>query len=558
MNSIRLDHAADLPTPLLKLRRPTVSAEMLISVTSLYFVLVCNHAFWGTALNAGAGFGVCLGLGLAITALHSLLFGLSLWGPTIRPLLAVLLLVTSLVSWHMDQYGIVFDTDMIHNVLETDPAEVRELISSELLLHLLLTGLIPALLVLAVRVRVLTWRRTLRNRLLFVLAMFLVSAAAIVPVSRDVFALFRNERALRYQIAPGNYLIGVARATVTQSNASAGPKKPVAADARQVSAPPSRRSRVLILVVGETVRGDHWGLNGYERQTTPLLAARNDVVNFPDVTACGTSTAISLPCIFSPFGRENYDREAILSHESLIDVLARVGVGVLWRDNQAGCKSVCTGVEMETMAAPGEPELCRDGRCFDELLLRGLEARIDAASGDLMVVLHPIGNHGPNYFERYPSEYDHFQPSCHSAELSRCSREEIINAYDNAVLYADSVLNDLIELLYAQQDRDIAMLYVSDHGESLGEYGVYLHGAPYALAPKAQLHVPMVLWMSPSFVQTSGIDENCVLNSASQPHSHDDVFDSVLGLFDVTTSQYQLNKDILGPCRQSRELTQED
>ena len=558
MNSIRVGHVARLPAPLLKLRRPTLPAEVLIGVTSLYLVLVCNHAFWGTVLNAGAGFGVCLGLGLAITALHSLLFGLFLWGRSIRPVLAVLLLATSLVAWHMDQYGIVFNTDMIRNVLQTDPAEVRELISSELLLHLLLTGFIPALLVLLVRVPELRWRRALRNRLVFILAMILLAVVAIVPVSRDVFALFRNEHALRFQIAPGNYLVGLIRATIVKSDPPMGPKKTVAADARQTSAPPSRKPRVVVLVIGETVRADHWGLNGYVRQTTPLLAARTDVVNFPDVTACGTSTAISLPCIFSPFGRENYDREAILSHQSLLDVLARTGVGVLWRDNQAGCKGVCDGVEMETMRAPDEPRLCHAGRCFDEILLRGLEAHIDAVSGDLLVVLHPIGNHGPNYFERYPSEYDQFQPACRSAELSRCSREEIINAYDNAVLYADSVINRLIALLQAQHDHDIAMMYVSDHGESLGEYGVYLHGAPYALAPKAQLHVPMVLWMSPDFAQASGIDENCLLNSASQPHSHDDVFDSVLGLFDVTTSQYQVNKDILGPCRQSRELTQED
>lgn len=188
------------------------------------------------------------------------------------------------------------------------------------------------------------------------------------------------------------------------------------------------------------------------------------------------------------------------------------------------------------------------------MLLQGLGACIDATSGDLLVVLHPLGNHGPNYFERYPPAYQHFQPTCQSAELNHCSRDEIFNAYDNAMLYADALLARLIELLVSNTNHDTAMLYLSDHGESLGEYGLYLHGAPYAIAPQAQLRVPMVLWMSPGFARSVGVDQNCMVAAAARARSHDNLFHSVLGMFDVISAAYVANRDILQRCRPPQAL----
>jgi lipid A ethanolaminephosphotransferase len=305
---------------------------------------------------------------------------------------------------------------------------------------------------------------------------------------------------------------------------------------------------LLVLAVGETVRGDHWGLNGYVRQTTPELAKRA-VVNFPNVTACGTSTEVSLPCMFSVQGREHYDRDAIRSHESVLDVAARAGVQVLWRDNQSGCKGVCIGVLSQTMGPSDAPGLCAAGRCLDEILLAGLPEKLNAMQGDVIIVLHMLGNHGPNYFERYPPAFERWAPVCKTPELSRCTQAQIANAYDNAILYSDTVLARLMDLLQQQTTRDAAMLYVSDHGESLGEYGLYLHGAPYAIAPKQQLHVPMVLWLSPGFAADDRIDMACLRSEASKPASHDNLFATVLGAFDVQTRVYRKEKDLLAACR---------
>lgn len=528
--------------------RPRLPTEALIALVCAYFVLVCNGPFWEAVRAANGSLQVLLSLGAAVFALHALVFGLFAFGRFARPLLAVLLVITSLVHWYMTRYAVVIDAEMIRNVLHTDTAESRELVSVRMLLHVFLLGVVPAVLVLLTRPRQRSRGRSFLLRIGFLIAMVLVTAAALGTSSQGVFSLIRSDPALRYKITPGNYIVSLVNVLKQNSKAAKGPRQVVAADAHRPAQALLRKPRVLLLVVGETVRGDHWGLNGYSRQTTPNLAARN-VVNFPDVSACGTSTEVSLPCMFSEIGRENYDRDAIRSHESVLDAVQRAGVRVYWRDNQSGCKVTCAGVPFETMSSADAPDLCADGRCFDEILLSGLAAKINADKGDVLIVLHQLGNHGPNYFERYPPQYERWKPVCKTAELSLCTKQEIVNAYDNAILYTDAVMAQLIDLLKTQTERDAALLYVSDHGESLGEYGLFLHGAPQAIAPKQQLHVPMTLWMSPGFISDDRIDLTCLQTSAKQPASHDDLFSTVLGVFDVQTATYRRERDLLGSCR---------
>lgn len=528
--------------------RPRLSTEVLIALVCAYFVLVCNGPFWEAVRAANGSLRVLLSLGVAVFALHGLVFGLFAFGRFARPLLAVLLVTTSLVHWYMTRYAVVIDAEMIRNVLQTDMAESRELVSVRMLLHVLLLGVVPAAFVLMTRIRKRPLGRALLLRAGFLLAMVVLAGAALGASSQGVFSLMRSDPALRYKITPGNYIVSLVNVLKQNSKAAKGPRQIVAADAHRAAGLLGHKPRVLVLVVGETVRGDHWGLNGYARQTTPKLAARR-VVNFPDVSACGTSTEVSLPCMFSEVGRENYDRDVIRNHQSVLDVVAREGVQVLWRDNQSGCKGVCAGVPFETMSVADAPELCADGRCFDEILLSGLAAKINGGKGDQLIVLHQLGNHGPNYFERYPPQYERWKPVCKTGELSLCTKQEIVNAYDNAILHTDAVLDQLIDLLEVQTGHAAAMLYVSDHGESLGEYGLFLHGAPQAIAPKQQLHVPMTLWMSPSFIEGERIDFACLQTAAKQPASHDDLFSTVLGVFDVQTRSYRKERDLLESCR---------
>ncbi len=528
--------------------RPRLSVEALFLLASAWFVLAMNGPLWAAVQAANGALRVQLALGVAVFALQALLLGLLCWWRLARPLLALLLVVTALAHWYMTRYAVVFDAEMIRNVLHTDVAESRELLSVRMVLHVLLLGVLPATLVMLTRPVVRGWRRGLLLRAGFLLTMALLTAGALASASQGILPMMRSDPVLRYKITPGNFIVSLVNVLKPSRKGGSGPIQQVGLDAARPPAAQARKPRLLVLVVGETVRGDHWGLNGYARQTTPALAARG-VVNFRDVVACGTSTEVSLPCMLSPFGRARYDRDAIRSHESVLDVAARAGVGVLWRDNQSGCKGTCARVPNHTMGPDDAPGLCADGRCLDEILLAGLQAKIDAMPGDALIVLHMLGNHGPNYFERYPAAYKRWQPVCATAELSRCPARDIVNAYDNAILYSDAVLGRAIDLLRNQAGHDAALLYVSDHGESLGEYGLFLHGAPYAIAPRQQLHVPMALWLSAGMVQDAGIDMACLQAQARRPASHDNLFSTVLGLFDVQSGVYQRGQDLLAGCR---------
>jgi lipid A ethanolaminephosphotransferase len=334
------------------------------------------------------------------------------------------------------------------------------------------------------------------------------------------------------------------------------PREVVGADARLAAGASSDgRPRVLVLVVGETARAANFSLLGYPRETNPELAQAGVTV-FDNVRSCGTSTEVSLPCMFSPYGRENYDERRIRNSEGLLNVLVRAGYAVKWIDNQSGCKGVCQGdgIEYQKTEQSLAPDLCDSTECHDEILVRLLSRELEQLRGNTVFVLHMLGNHGPAYFRRYPPAFRRFLPDCQTAELRGCSREEVVNAYDNAILYTDHVLANVIRTLSSDpRPLDSAMIYVSDHGESLGERGLYLHGIPYAIAPEVQTHVPMLVWMSRGMA--GDLDEQCLRAKSKAAWSHDNLFHSVLGLLDVQTSAYSASHDIFNGCRGSVSLS---
>jgi lipid A ethanolaminephosphotransferase len=312
------------------------------------------------------------------------------------------------------------------------------------------------------------------------------------------------------------------------------------------------RPLLVVLVIGETARAANWGLSGYARQTTPRLAGL-PVINFREVTSCGTNTEVSVPCLFAPVGRRDYVESVIRGSQTLLHVLARAGVAVHWRDNQSGCKGVCDDLPNDQVADVAAPGLCDQGRCSDEGLLIGLPERLAAAAthpGTQLLVLHQLGNHGPSYFRRYPRAMAQFSPACERDDLRLCSRDEIVNAYDNALLYTDQVLALLISQLQAAAGKvDSVLLYVSDHGESLGENNLYLHGLPYAIAPDVQTRVPMLMWLSAGAPAATGIDAACLQRRATQAAAHDHVFHTLLTLLDVHTALYAPAWDLAQGCR---------
>jgi lipid A ethanolaminephosphotransferase len=532
--------------------------EWITLLASVLFTLLCNGSFWKSLLelrdfSGPGGWFLVVCIGVLITGLHwfILLLFCNRW--TVKPVLIVVVLLTVGAVYFMSRYQVYFNREMIRNILETDVKEASELLSWRLL-----PWLVPAAGISWLIGRLNIRRSTLGKAVLW-RAGSLTAALAMVglslwPVMKEMLPILRAHKELRYLVTPANYIVSSVRVLSDSfsSPASDEPRRVLDPNPRQNSHAAGRKPVVVVVVVGETVRAQNWGLNGYERQTTPMLAGR-EVINFSNFTSAGTDTATSLPAMFSLNGRHDYNREEIVGSESLLHLLNRAGVTILWRDNQSGDKGVDEGLPYENMAEAGNPALANGNRYFDEILLDDLDTRIASMEGDALIVLHMLGNHGPAYFERYPDAFRRWTPTCDSTDLAQATHEAIVNTYDNAILYTDYVLAKAIDLLSGIPDHDTALLYVSDHGESLGENGVYLHGLPMWIAPEEQTHVPMFIWMSPQFATSQGIDLQCLQARSGEPASHDYLFHTILDLLDVETSVYAPEWDLVRNCREARE-----
>ena len=536
----------ELPAPRWTL---PLSGSVLTMLVALWLMLSMNLPFWRAVLDGLGSLNhsstvFLVSLPVLVFIWLYLLLSLLAWGRLTKPVLGLLLLVSAVASYFIDSYGIVIDYSMLANVLQTDRAEVLDLLTWRLALWVGCLGVVPVLLLSRVQLLRRGWRRETLAKLGSMALLLLCMGGIVMSQYKPYASLLRNHREVRLLLVPSNV---VAAVHGYFKHELAGPKvlEVVGADAhrmRPVST--STRPRVTLLVVGETARAANFSLDGYARQTNPELAAR-DVVNFTQATSCGTATAVSVPCMFQDVGRDGYKDDMAKNRENLLDVLQRAGVQVLWRDNNSGCKDVCARVPHDDLS-----HACPGGDCYDEVLLQGLQAYLDSLDHDAVIVLHMKGSHGPAYYKRYPASFEKFAPTCQDSQLDRCSRAGILNAYDNSLLYTDHVLAAAIDLLQRNAGRlDSAMLYLSDHGESLGEHGVYLHGMPYALAPSEQIHIPMLMWFSAGLQRSAGLDLQCLRQHTEELVSQDNLYHSVLGLMDVQTNVYRPANDLLRACR---------
>lgn len=540
-------------------RRPALRSASLIIAASLVWLLLFNLPLLRRVSeahahpSAGGAAGLLGALAILVVAVHVLVLGVLGVHRLLRPFIAGLTVVAALATHYIQAYGVMLDPSMMRNVLATHPAEASELLTANLAFDLVLKGLIPAFVVLRWPVLALSWRRAFLERAALLLGALAVILITVWAFYQPLSSLMRNQRELRYLMTPVNVLWSGAVALSAQGQQAIAVRTPIGLDAQPgASWAVRKRPLVVVLVVGETARAANWGLNPGARDTTPELR-RLPVINFSHVESCGTNTEVSVPCLFAPIGRRDYDERRIRSQESLLHVLQRAGVQVHWLDNQSGCKGVCDGLPnafVKDRVSGG----CPPGGCLDDRLLDGFADRLTRAQGTHLWVLHMLGNHGPSYYRRYPEAFEHFKPACREDDLHRCSTEAVVNAYDNALRFTDHVLTQAIEALRQAADKvDSALIYVSDHGESLGEKGLFLHGIPYRIAPIEQTRVPMVWWLSPGLEAATGLPPGCAdreLRRASvKPVAHDHLFHSVLGLLDVRTGLHASGLDLLAGCR---------
>lgn len=481
-----------------------------------------------------------LSLAVFFSVLTALFFLAICHGKATRWILALFLIISSQAAYYMDKFGVIIDVVMIDNIAQTNPQEFAGLLSASLVIRSIVFGLIPAFLVIKYCPKVVNARAEFKSRLRLLGLLVLSVVLLIVPFTAGYYSFWREHKITRFYANPTYSVYSAIKYTVQQmSIAKSVPLKDMAQDAVMLGS--HERTELMVLVVGETARFDRFSLNGYHKETNPLLA-KQEVVSLSNVASCGTSTGVSVPCMFSSLGRKGYDKETALNQENALDVLADHGVEILWRDNNSDSKGVAKRMEYEDFKSPTLNPVCA-GECRDIGMLSGLDKYIaDRKGKDILIVLHQMGNHGPEYYRRYPKEFEKFKPMCMTGELQDCSQQEIDNSYDNAILYTDYFLSNVIDLLKKYDDSHAtAMLYVSDHGESLGEHGVYLHAAPYMIAPKEQTHVPAIVWMGEHF----DYKLSQLLPYKDYAFSHDDLFCSLLVAFELDTKMCEAKKDML-------------
>ena len=528
----------------------------MILAASAWLASAANLPLWLALRDLGlfgqvGGWLFALAFALMISVCLAGIVSLLAWRWTLKPVLALILLASAFGAHFMLAYHVVIDTTMISNALQTDAREVRDLLSLKLAATLLLLGALPCAVVWRWPVDYGRWPRRAVHNLLQAGAALLALVLLVLASFSPLASTMRNHKELRYLVNPLNAIYALGHLASQPLRHSSIVLQPMGLDARAALVP-GRRPPLLILVLGETGRSGNFGLNGYGRDTTPELM-RQGVSSFRNVMACGTSTAASVPCMFSGLGRTAYEARKNDS-EGLLDVIQRAGMAVLWVDNQSGCKGACDRVASVNTSNLSHPTLCPGGECYDGIMLEGLDQRIAALPAErrnrgVVVVLHQMGSHGPAYYLRSPQAFKRFVPECTDNDLQNCDRASLVNAYDNSVAYTDHFLSSTINWLKTQQSAyDTAMLYVADHGESLGEKNLYLHGMPYLIAPDVQKRVPWITWLSRSYELRTGAIPSCLADTVDQPLTHDYYFHSVLGLLAIQSTVYRQELDVYSRC----------
>lgn len=522
---------------------------------AVFFLAAFNMRFWQETADvfwqgglADVLFLLLLALLLVFGYAAALLLVPGRW--LLKGMVIFLFPVCAMASFCADSFGLAIDQEMIRSLMETDRREAAGLLSPSLLLYAVGLGVLPLFLVGRASIAAMSLRRHLLHR-----AVFLGFGLALLALAWHAFPArlesMQRHAHLRYLSVPGAAVDGTARFVAA---AVAGPPIEQAAEPGgmpyRVQQASGAKPLLMFLVVGETARHMNFQLGGYARPTNPRLSRIDHLYYFSDVMSCGTTTAISLPCMFSHLGREGFSLTQARRHANVLDTLAKAGIRIEWRDNNAGSKGVSARIKTIQFSRSDSASLCDVESCLDEILLSGLEQQLRQSAGDTLIAFHQMGSHGPAYFKRYPRSGETFAPVCRTNELADCSIDEVRNAYDNTIVYTDRLLAEKIALLESLSDRfDTLLVYASDHGESLGENGIYLHGAPYPLAPEEQKKIPFMLWMSEGYRDRFGMDASCMRRQSSNSYSHDNLYHTLQGALATRNGIYRSDLDMLAACR---------
>ncbi|WP_374828724.1 phosphoethanolamine transferase [Paenochrobactrum pullorum] len=536
--------------------RPSISSGLLCVLTAIYFLLFTNKTFWPLIFDYFNGQPLKVAvMAVALLLLHIAILVLFSAHYVIKPFLIFMIMVAAAGSYFAETFGTIITRNVVEATLTTTAGESRNLLTAGFITHMLLYGLLPSALIAWVRVI----HRPILNKIMINTPIILGCVAGfVILIGADFGAYSSMYRMHRHDImgylVPYKPVASTIDYFIRDLTERQIVMQPLGQDAKQVQMTlPAGKKMLTVVVVGETARAQNFSLNGYERETNPELKKR-DVLAFTNTTSCGTETSVSVPCMFSPFPRTDYSSAKFKASENLLDVLQHAGVNVEWWENNTGDKGVADRSKMIDLQTSNDPKYCAGGECIDQILSDYLRDHLAEFEENTTLVLHMTGSHGPAYYMRYPPEIAQFKPECRTAEFSKCEDSQIVNSYDNSILYTDKVLSQIIDILKDNEDKFVSsMIYMSDHGESLGENGLYLHAAPYFIAPDTQTHIPFIAWFSPDYQAVTGMDLSCLRASSGEEASHDNLFHTVLGMMNVKTSVYDQSLDRFAACRKQAE-----
>ncbi|MEE9902715.1 phosphoethanolamine transferase [Acinetobacter haemolyticus] len=488
---------------------------------------------------------------IVVIAVYNFILQWVSWKWNAKLIAMILIVIGGLASYMVTSLGVLITADQIQNIMQTNFAEARDTWSWSLLLWVIGMIIFPltAMLLIPIKFEPIAGQ-ILKKVVASVLALLLVAGTLFIFYV-DFAAIFREHRDLKRMLSPQNMLaasVSYYKKKVPHQNL---PLLGYGLDAKIHDQNTENLPKLMVLVVGETARAESFALDGYARNTNPKLA-QQEIINFSQVSSCGTATAVSLPCMFSGMPRVDYDEQLASHREGLLDIAKRAGYQVTWIDNNSGCKGTCDRVEQFKIPDTLQQKWCKNDECLDGILVDSLKVYLEKISAQdtrpRLVVLHQIGSHGPAYYERVPTVFSQFKPTCDTNAIQGCDHDQLINSYDNTVLYTDHILDTLIETLKNTTQYRSAMWYLSDHGESTGEHGMYLHGAPYAIAPTQQTYIPMLMWFSKSWQQQAEKQVHCLLQQQDKKLSQDNLFPTMLSLLDVKTKVIDSNNNMLTAC----------
>jgi len=505
-----------------------ISWHYFVLIMSLFVSLMNFKLFGYLYANLEITQNLLLSLSLPVVffALVCAIFSL-LFVPYLTKFLAItIILVLCFSVYFMSSYGVIIDSDMLRNAARTDLKETWDLISLKFILFVLFLGILPSLLILKCQIIYFDFKKHIKIKALLFISSSLIAFGLLFIGSKAFIPFFRSNPQARVYNAPFYQFYSLAKFLKKEFT----PKAQFQILSQDAFLQQNGKKKLFILVLGETARAANYSLGSYTNNPVNEYLTHEDVVFFDNFYSCGTATAISVPCMFSFSKRREYSGQEF--RENVLDVLEKLGVNVVWLDNNSGgCQGVCNRLK--------RVENFRED--YDGVLLDAFMKDLPNLKDNNLYILHLQGSHGPAYYKRYPKEFERFKPTCKTNALEKCTKEEIMNTYDNTLFYTDYIVEELIDIAKEQKEFQTMVFYVSDHGESLGENGIYLHGMPYAFAPKEQIHIPAILYHNDK-------EQNDKFKRIKNYKlSHDNLSDSLLGFFGVQTKLYEPPYDLFNP-----------